>query len=176
MQLRGDRAKAALDVIVNNDMDLNDFLRGILNRYIAFKIKGNDTTRARWKNTRWWDKFLNNIGKIKLSLQAPDKSVIRTKDWIDKQVLASLATLYISLGSDDKLFNDYIIEKGKSQMSDQQLQMAIEFAGKDEYKNQLKFDMIEYLHEKKSFIKQQATNQWLNTANSIIRYNNEKKS
>lgn len=175
VQLRGNRAKAALDVIVNNDMDLGDFLRGLLNRYIAFKVKGNDTNRARWKNTRWWDKFLNNIGKIKLSLQAPDKSVLRTKDWIDKQVLASLATLYISLGSDDKLFNDYIIEKGKSQMSDHQLQMALEFANKDDFRNQLKADMVSYIQEKKSFSKQQATNQWLQTAGTIIQYNNEKK-
>ena len=121
------------------------------------------------------DKFLNNIGKIKLSLQAPDKSVLRTKDWIDKQVLASLATLYISLGSDDKLFNDYIIEKGKSQMSDHQLQMALDFANKDEFRNQLKTDMISYIQEKKSFSKQQATSQWLQTAGSIIQYNNEKK-
>lgn len=174
VQLRGDRAKAALEVIVNNDMELGDFLRGLLNRYISFKVKGNDTNRARWKNTRWWDKFLNNIGKIKLSLQAPDKSVLRTKDWIDKQVLASLATLYISLGSDDKLFHDYIIEKGKSQMSDDQLQMAIEFASKDEFRNQLKSEMVSYVHDKKSFNKKRATNEWLQTTKSILVYHSQK--
>lgn len=126
LQLRGKRAMAAIDVIIHDYNDLGDFVKGVLNKYLAFKIKGTDTNKDRWKNTRWWDSFLGGVGKISLSMQAPDKSVMRSKHWIDTQVLGSFAMLYEALGNDSLLF-DYAVARGQAQMSDKQKQMASDF-------------------------------------------------
>lgn len=174
IQLRGDRAKAALEVIVNNDIDLGEFLRGVLNRYLAFKIKGQDKIRSRWKNCKWWDTFLNDVGKIRLSLTAPDKTVLRTKEWVDKQVLASLATLYASCGS-DKLFLDYIIEKGNDQMSDEQRELADEFVRDDISRNRLKSEMSQYLHDKREFRQKKLTKAFIENSKGILEYSTLKR-
>ena len=126
LQLRGDRAKSAIDIIVDNNHDLGEFVKGVLNRYIAFKLKGTDSNKSRWDNTRWWDKFLGDVEKISLSMQAPDKSVLRTKNWIDTQVVGSFAMLYESLGN-DPLTIDYMLKIGRDKMSDRQKQMAKDF-------------------------------------------------
>ena len=126
LQLRGDRAKSAIDIIVDNNHDLGEFVKGVLNRYIAFKVKGTDSNKSRWNNARWWNKFLGDVEKISLSMQAPDKSVLRTKHWLDSQVAGSLATVYEALG-DDKLFLDYLVGLGKTKMSDDQKKMSDDF-------------------------------------------------
>lgn len=154
IQLRGDRAVAAVDVIIHENHNLGDFVRGVLNKYLAFKIKGNDSNKARWKNTRWWDSFLNGVGKISLSMQAPDKSVMRTKHWIDNQVVGSFAMLYESLGN-DPLLVDYMLTRGRDQMSDRQKQMANSFkldihkrlALKEQMKDELNYYSEEYERE-----------------------------
>lgn len=154
LQLRGDRAVAAIDIIIHNNHDLGDFVKGVLNKYLAFKVKGNDKKKARWKNTRWWDSFLNGVGKISLSMQAPDKSVIRTKHWIDNQVVGSFAMLYESLGN-DPLLVDYMLTRGREQMSDRQKQMANIFkldihkrlALKEQMKDELNYYNEEYQRE-----------------------------
>lgn len=126
VQLRGDRAKAAVETIVNNELQIGIFIKGILNRYLCFKEKGTQKHRTQWKNCRWWDKFLNGVDKIRLSLTAPEKTILRTKDWIDTQICASVATLFEALG-DDPLLIDYILKRGKKQMSDKQIEMANDF-------------------------------------------------
>lgn len=126
IQLRGDRAFAAIQCIVQNELQIGNFIKGVLNRYLAFKIKGTQKDRAKWKNCKWWEKFLNGVDKIKLSLTAPEKTILRTKDWIDTQICASVATLYEALG-DDTLFLEYILNRGKTQMSDKQKELASDF-------------------------------------------------
>lgn len=121
-----DKLIGLIDIIVDNNHDLGEFVKGVLNRYIAFKLKGTDSNKSRWDNTRWWDKFLGDVEKISLSMQAPDKSVLRTKNWIDTQVVGSFAMLYESLGN-DPLTIDYMLKIGRDKMSDRQKQMSKEF-------------------------------------------------
>lgn len=174
LQLRDDRALAAVETIVNNSMELGTFVLGVLNRYVSFKKAGTDKNRARWENTRWWASYLHNVGKIRLSLVAPDKSILRTRDWIESQTVASIAMLYTALGSDSLLL-DYIIEKGKKQMSEQQLDMANEFLVDERTRERVKNEMRQFMHENRDFKQQQLMRKFRETSRGILEYSDLKK-
>ena len=139
LQVRKDRAMQACQIIANGG-DLGAYICGILNNYIAFKVKGSDSNRSRWKNCTWWDDFLNSADKIKLTNVHPYPSIMRKKEWIDKQVVSSLATVYTAL-NDDELFFDYLKALGKSRMSKEQLQLAEEFKCNDYSQKHLRAEM-----------------------------------
>lgn len=126
LQIRHDRAMEAVKLMANTPQDLGKFIAGILKRYLKFKIKGVDSNRSRWKDAKWWTKFLADAETVKLTQVSPEKTILKTKDWIDTQVAGSLATVYEAIG-DDKLFIEYIIKLGKDKMNDSQKEMANEF-------------------------------------------------
>lgn len=71
----------------------------------------------------------------------PFPSIIRKKEWIDKQVVSSLATVYSAL-EDDDLFFEYIKLVGKSRMSNEQEQLANEFKNNVFNKKKMRSDML----------------------------------
>lgn len=126
IQLRKERADVAVRIIADNPENLGEFICGVLKKYIDFKVKGNDTNKARWESTRWWKRFLGKAEKVSLTQVAPEKTILRTKDWIDNQILGSVAMLHEAFGNDD-LFTEYLIKLGKTKMSDEQRHLADEF-------------------------------------------------
>lgn len=174
IQLRGDRALAAVEMIINNCLEIGTFILGVLNRYLSFKKKGIDKNRARWENTRWWQTFLNNVDKIRLSLVAPDKSILRTKDWIETQTVASLAMLYSALGN-DKLFLDYIITLGKKQMTEQQKEMANEFLYDERIREKVKNEMRQFIVDESDERRQRLLKEFNKTTIGIHCYAQEKR-
>lgn len=127
LQLRGERALVAVETIVEKEYEFGDFVCGVLNKYLCFKVANStDINKRRWKTQRWWLKFLNGVSKISLGKEAPDKTILRSKDWVDSQVVPTIATLYEAFG-DDNLFLDYILKTGRAKMSDKQKEMARDF-------------------------------------------------
>ena len=56
----------------------------------------------------------------------PEKTILRTKDWVDNQVAESVAMLYEAF-NDDNLFLDYLLKLGKAKMTPEQHQLAKDF-------------------------------------------------
>ncbi|WP_414842263.1 hypothetical protein [Enterococcus saccharolyticus] len=54
---------------------------------------------------------------MKLTAIHPFPKIIRKKEWIDAQVVSSLATVYKALGEDETFF-EYLKVLGKSRMSE----------------------------------------------------------
>lgn len=126
LQIRHERAHEACQIMAYWPDDLGKFICGVLKRYLKFKIKGNDSNRSRWKDKKWWLVFLGDVDKICLTQIAPEKSILRTKDWIDSSVVASMAMLQEAFGDDDLLY-EYVIKLGKTKMSDVQKDLADDF-------------------------------------------------
>ncbi|MGM0124296.1 phage replication initiation protein [Enterococcus sp. AZ194] len=159
LQIRKERAMEACKIISQGG-DLGYYICGILRNYIAFKIKGTDSNRSRWNNCKWWDNFLGSAERIKLTNVHPYPSILRKKDWIDKQVVSSLATVYTAL-DDDRLFFDYIKALGKSRMSKAQIELANEFKSDSFNKMLLKRDMRDLI-DKLSNDPESLTEFWYN--------------
>lgn len=106
LQFRKEYSNLAANELYNSDFVCGDVVKGYLNNYIRFSVKGKDQNRSRWKNARWWDSFLNGIGKLKLSLEAPDATIERSMTWIDRQVAPALLMIEKAVG--EKKFTSYI--------------------------------------------------------------------
>lgn len=140
LQIRKDRAMEACKIISQNG-DLGDYICGILRNYLSFKVKGTQQQRYKWATCKWWDNFLGNAEKIKLTSVHPYPSILKKKEWIEKQVVSSLATVHAAL-DDDELFFDYIKALGKSRMSAEQSELAKEFRNNSLVRKNLRSDML----------------------------------
>lgn len=155
VQIRHERATQAVKLMAHNPDGIGFFIAGVLKRYLKFKIKGTDTNRSRWNDCRWWTNFLSEAETVKLTQVAPEKSILRTKDWLDTQVAGSLATVYEAVGNDD-IFTDYMLALGKSKMTDEHKKMARDFSKDLTKRIALKEDLrraVEEINKKKLPIK-----------------------
>lgn len=147
LQLRGDRAMTAVNTIVSKSYEIGHFICGVLKYYLDFKIKGGHSLKRRWESCSWWLKFLGDVEKISLSQVSPEKSILRSKNWLETQVCGSLATVYEAL-SDDQLFIDYMLELGRSKMSESNKKMADDFKLDLHQRLSVKEEMRKFLKEK----------------------------
>jgi phage replication initiation protein len=119
---------------VTNMMLLNEEQLGlialtILNKYVRFIELTGDSNKRREPMLKWWSDFIGNVGKLKFSLQAPDKTVERIMNWHVKSVAPSIATLYQAFPNAHE-FYDYIqmlVEVGKERMTDEHEMMVDQY-------------------------------------------------
>ena len=125
IQSRRKRAEMMVNYIVQNE-DIGGVAKGILKNYISFLEKGEDSNKARWENTSWWDEYLGSVDKLPLTMIAPDRTIEKTKAWIDKQIAPSLGMLFMAYGGQEKAIST-IIADGVTRLTENQLQLAIDY-------------------------------------------------
>ena len=84
---------------------------GVLSGAIRFVDRGEDSNKARWNVSRFWQEFLKGAEAIKLQSHEVTPSIDKTIDWIETSVLGSIKLLDMiasELGMD--LYE--ILEKG----------------------------------------------------------------
>lgn len=129
LQCRRDRAQALALHLLNTD-DFGKVVAGVLKNNINFLVRNpGDSNRRRWKTCKWWDDFLGDVEPLKLTFIAPDKTIERSRSWIDKQVSPTLGMLFYAAEGDMDLIVD-ILNDGMDRLTDQQVQMADEYKRK----------------------------------------------
>lgn len=126
IQCRRDRAQALALYIVNSD-DIGKVLAGALRNYIEFCIKQKDTNKSRWPVCRWWEDFLGDVEKLRLTMIAPDKTVERVMRWIERSVAPSLGMIFAAHDGDMDLIMK-IIADGMDRMTREQIALAKEYS------------------------------------------------
>lgn len=150
LQLRNDIATAAGHVLAFEHYELGEFIKGFMSEKIDFKVKNNkDSNRSRWKTTRWWKKFLNDVEKIPLTQISPDPSIPRIHNWLDTQVNTSLLT-YLQAFDYNPTVIEFLQERAIDKMNDSKLRMIEEFQEDENLKNDMLLFMRKYLIEKKN--------------------------
>lgn len=139
LQIRKERAMKACRIISQGGQ-LGEYICGILRNYLSFKIKGTQKQRYKWKTCEWWEIFLGSAEKIKLTEIHPYPTILKKKEWIDKQVASSVATVYEAL-DDDELFLQYVVALGKSRMSKAHKELANDFKQNHFSKKHLRIEM-----------------------------------
>jgi phage replication initiation protein len=110
VQLRDDRAYATALILAYEERSVGSCVTGLLSNYINFCVKSKDTNKGRWKICKFWTDFLGDAEKLQLSQLAPDRSIERSKDWIERQATPTLAMLYEAFQGDMQMFYNLLID------------------------------------------------------------------
>lgn len=100
-----------------------------LNQSICFlKRKVKDGNKSRLSQdvsnyAHWWRKFLGDVGKLNLSQQKSDKTVVNTVKWFNKQVAPSFAVLNELSPNSLNLVIHALTVMGKKRLSDEHKMM-----------------------------------------------------
>lgn len=135
IQLRHDRAEVVFNMIANGDFEIGTLVKSIMSEYLCFLVPHKtDSNKSRWAVCGFWTKFLGNVTGVRLTMQPLEKSVERTKKWIEYQAAISLAVL-------DECFNDSgyyfrnLVDEGRNRMTKEHFQMIEQYkmTNKDSY-------------------------------------------
>ncbi|WP_195923536.1 replication initiation factor domain-containing protein [Lactobacillus crispatus] len=93
---RKDRAKKLVDHLIKARKTLGHVLRGTLRQYLRFVLPPTDSKdqkKTRWKTAPWWDELLKNVDKLVLTIKKEPKTIEEMKDWVDRQISPTIATI-----------------------------------------------------------------------------------
>lgn len=98
IQLRKERAVSAVDYI-NAGLAIDEVYFNILNNYLRFVVRGNDSNKSRWKTAPYWEKFLKYHNKISLYVEpGSDYNSLKLAYYVEKQCSSSIATYCANYG------------------------------------------------------------------------------
>jgi phage replication initiation protein len=103
---------------------------GILKNYVTFvEPLTNDTNKARWPTSPWWDNFLGSVGKLSLSTNRNKMSCMKKVEaYLFKQASAYLALMVKYNGGDMSCLEKFV-EYGATKLKPHHLAM-LAFTGR----------------------------------------------
>lgn len=140
--------KKAMEVAnqIQNHKPLNIIIRGILSAHYSFKTqpkgKKDFHNKSRWKNMKWWEKFIEGMPEIQLRVIKEKSTLKKKKNWVEQSVTKSLAILYQSYASSfgedyARIYLSELLQNGIEKLSDSDISMIeqsiIELTGSEEY-------------------------------------------
>ena len=157
IRLRNHIATEAAHVLAFEAYSLGEFAKGFMSAKIDFKVNSIiDTNKSRWRSQRWWKNFLGECEKLHLTQVAPDPSVEKIGNWLEKQVDTSLAT-FLEAFDNDQIVLDYFKEKGSEKMTKKHENMLNEFEKISSNKEKNVFRNASLCTRKKTFKRHHTT-------------------
>ena len=147
IQLRRERAEVAMNLIADGGLTLGEFAKGVMARYISFRVRNaTDSNKRRWKVCAWWTKFLDKVEPLILTLVHPENSLLKSQNWIMKSASATIAMLQELYGDDDMVM-DAISAIGREKMTKKHRKMIEDYKYDLDYQQVMKDRAIEQLEE-----------------------------
>lgn len=115
LQLRRENAFNAAHMIASG-VGLQDIILGILRNYISFCARTKDKNKSRWKLAKYWEKFLNDVAKIKIAKEMPETSIQKSLDWFDNNISPTFALLVEAFDYDTEMLVNWL-EHGRAKRS-----------------------------------------------------------
>lgn len=141
LQFRRKRAENVVRKILDSDDPVGIIFAGVLKNYLTFRDRNNkDDNKSRWPVSAFWDKLLKDIEPVKVSSAMPDRSIIKSHDWMYKQVSRTMARLFFAFQDYDENWIRDIIEDGFTKLNNDDKRMIEEFRRiyKDKKRNRKK--------------------------------------
>lgn len=159
LRLRDERANVASLLIANQHKDIGELASGWLKNYVNFVDQSKDSNKSRRKTSNFWAKFLGDVEKIPLTVVAPDRTLQKSINWIDRQVSSSMATIYLALDEDLSVIHDLILKSMSSgKIDDEKLRMINKYrisTGKNPFtKDELIEKIMLIVNEQKLSVKE----------------------
>jgi phage replication initiation protein len=78
--------------VIDTEYSIGMIFAGILKDYITFREpKLSDSNKRRWKVSPFWSEFLEGVEPLRLASALPDRSILKTKGWLDTTVSKGFA-------------------------------------------------------------------------------------
>lgn len=152
IQLRHERADVLADVISSGGFTIGEVVKSVMSNYLSFKVANpNEKKKSRWKNTRWWDSFLNGVEPLKLTKVHPERTFYKTRQWLIDQTSSSLAMLFEGYDNDMGIIHS-LLAYGRLNMNKNHEKMLEDFRV-SEFEKELQkhefYERITYLLDEK---------------------------
>lgn len=105
-ELKNHRADLAADMLIRG-ANMGEVVLGVLSNYVRI-IDLDDSNRTRCSSTLKWQLFIGGIKAIRLYVPEAPKTLEDKRQWIDKQVLSTLAGLFLAYGGTFSFIEDNI--------------------------------------------------------------------
>jgi len=116
IQLRHQRANTAAYLLGNETFKIGQFAVGLFSEYVNVKIRNNnEKKKSRWKNTKWWDTFINGVEKVKLYQVPPEKNIVKSQRWLTNDVSTTLAMVYYAHDENSDIIKS-LLNRGTSKL------------------------------------------------------------
>lgn len=153
LRCKREYADQVADMILLYEHDLGKVAFGVLSKNIRFVRPHDDKNKSRVPIIKWWADFIGKVDKLKFSLEAPDRTIERTKKWVGHQVSPSWSMLYVA---DPDKFNEFMLESledGLSRLNEKHYMMieqyqALEYEKAKRKLLDIEIDSIPNLHER----------------------------
>lgn len=96
MELKNDRANIAADFLIQRK-HVGQIIMEVLNNYVRM-IVPDDSNRSRCSSHPLWEKFVGMVGKLRLYVEAAQKTIEDKKRWLIRQCLPTIAGVIIADG------------------------------------------------------------------------------
>lgn len=127
LRVKREYADDITNMILLDQENLGTIALGVLHKNIRFIQDDGKENKRRAPITDWWAKFIGNVEKLKFSLEAPDATIEKVKNWHRKMVSPSIAAVAKSFPNMIE-FYDYIkelVELGEERLTEKH-EMMIE--------------------------------------------------
>lgn len=120
VETRDERAHELAKEIVKTD-DLGKLVAGVLKRYLNFCEPSNDSNKSRWDISEWWDIYLGDVEKVKLTVKKVQRTLSQVTAWVERQVSPSLALMKEKMGKHFHSYVQYLVYSGKERWTPKHL-------------------------------------------------------
>lgn len=96
LELKNDRANIAADFLIQRKQ-IGEVIMEVLNNYVRLIIQ-DDPNRSRCSSHPLWEKFVGMVGKLRLYVEAAQKTIEDKKRWLIRQCLPTIAGVIIADG------------------------------------------------------------------------------
>lgn len=104
LQLRKERADMVAQYLAKN-MLLGEVAIGILSNYFRI-VKLDDCNRSRCSSEPKWNKFVNDVSRLRITVKKNPKTLEETLNWFERQNGRTVAKLFYYVGGDSSYFAD----------------------------------------------------------------------
>lgn len=125
LELKGDKARQFVDGWRLAGFG-GRYAAGVIRSFVQFReCNPSDVNKSRWPVARWWLRFLEAASRVVLSrAESTFRSVKRAMDWVESQVLPTLAMIDVAYFRDDGFWRRWL-DAGRVRMT-QQHKAAVE--------------------------------------------------
>lgn len=139
LRLKREYSNQLVDVILLGHYDLGKLIKSILKKHMKIIQRNNRKNKSRVPEIKWWSDFLKSVEGLQLSLEAPDKTIEKSKAWIKKSVSATLATIKEADPLNFNYFIKDVLEIGDEKLNTKHYEMI------NQYKIQQKKELTKKL-------------------------------
>lgn len=128
LELKQDHANTVMQLI-GHDAPVGDLVAGILGYYLTFIDQADDSNRARWPASAWWETWLADVKPLRLTTGERKLTTIEEMCAnLERQYAPTLATVKRALGHRFESWLRHIDRNGASRMKDRH-HTALHLAG-----------------------------------------------